>query len=85
MEVSYWLYGEELGKHEGAIGTDEVIETEIMDQGQKVWKQAKVKLYHEAVADTEPVGLLGPFSEPYDEGRFHVRVIEILPSPLEDD
>lgn len=83
MEITYRLYGDDIQKYEKMIGSGEVIETEIMDENEKVWKSAKIKLFAEPVPDSEPVGLLGPFSEPYDDGKYHMRVVELLEE--EDD
>ena len=41
--------------------------------------------YGDADGVAELVGFLGPFSEPYDEGRYSVKIVKILPSPLSDD
>lgn len=84
MAVNYWLYREELDRKRDSIDRSTPVEMEIMDQGLKIWKQAKVMIFREAVKGSEPVGLLGPFSEPHDEGKYHIKVMEILPSPLED-
>jgi len=85
MAVNYWLYKEEFEKKKEALDKGEPVEMEIMDQEEKVWKQAKVMIFQQPVEGSEPVGLLGPFSEPYDEGKYHIKVVEILPSPLEDE
>ena len=85
MGASYWLYGDEIKRHSGVIDTEKAVEVEVMDGEAKVWKQAKVNIYSKPVKDSEPVTLLGPFSELYDEGKYHIRVLEILPSPLEDE
>ncbi len=84
MAVNYWLYKEELDRKKDSIDKNTPTEMEIMDQNEKTWKQAKVMIFSEAVKGSEPVGLLGPFSEPHAEGKYHIKVMEILPSPFDD-
>ena len=84
VEARYWLYKDEFTRHVGSIDKEEPVELEIMDQTEKLWKMAKVLLLKEPAKGSEVVGLLGPFGEPSDQGRYHIKVLEILPSPLDD-
>jgi len=85
MEVKYFLYGDEVKKNSQAIGSGKAIKLEIMDQVDKTWQNAEIMIFEEETEGTEPVGLLGPFGEPYDQGKYHVKIVKILPSPLDDD
>jgi hypothetical protein len=85
MEVTYWLYKDEFEAHIGFVDKKEPVELEVMDQAEKVWKKAKVLLFQKSSEGSSAVGLLGPFGELGDEGKYHIKVLEIIPSPLDDD
>lgn len=85
MEITYFLYGEELKKNLPAIGTGKPVKMEIMDQVEKIWRDAEIIIFEGETEDAEPVELLGPFGEPYDGGKYYVKIVKILPSPLDDD
>ncbi|RJX19996.1 MAG: hypothetical protein C4575_07420 [Desulforudis sp.] len=85
MEARYWLYAEEFQKHREAVAGREPIRVEIMDQKEKVWKQARIVVFEQAAEGSEPAGLLGPFGEPFAQGKYYVKVLEELLSPLEDE
>ncbi len=79
MGVNYWLYKLDVEKKADAIDKGEAIDLEMMDQADKLWKRARVQVFRQPVQQSTPVGLLGPFGEPHDEGRYHVKVLEMLP------
>ena len=85
MKVNYWLYKDEFEKKGGSLDKEEPVEVEMMDQADKIWKRAKVLLLREPGEGTTPVGLLGPFGEPHAEGKYHVKVLEISSSALEEE
>lgn len=85
MDAAYWLYKDEFERHIESVDKKEPVELEIMDQAEKVWKKAKVFLFQKPSEGSSAVGLLGPFGEPGDEGKYHIKVLEILPSPLDED
>lgn len=85
MDVKYFLYGDEVKKNNQAIGSGKAIKLEIMDQVDKIWQDAEIMIFEGEAEDAEPVGLLGPFGEPYDQGKYYVKIVKILPSPLDDD
>lgn len=85
MEATYWLYKDEFDKYTRSIDKEEPVELEIMDQAEKVWKRAKVLLFKEPREGSYATGLLGPFGEPGDEGKYHIKVLEMLSSPLDED
>jgi hypothetical protein len=84
MEVSYWLYGDDFNKHSDTLDTEKPIEVPVMDQREKVWQKAKVTLSRSPVAGAELAGLLGPYGEPYDQGKFYVKIVEMLPEEEEE-
>ena len=84
MEVSYWMYKEEFDKKKDVVDKEVKVEMEIMDQQEKIWQQAEIMIYQQPVSKSKPAGLLGPFCEPYAEGKYHIKVLKILPSPLDD-
>lgn len=84
MVAKYWLYGQEFEKNSGAIGKGEPIEAEIMDQEEKIWKRARVMVFQHQAEGAVPGGLLGPYGEPYDEGKLFLKVLEELREPLEE-
>jgi hypothetical protein len=55
-----------------------------MDQKEKVWQKAKVILSLGPIEGGELAGLLGPYGEPYDQGKFYVKIIEMLPEEEEE-
>jgi hypothetical protein len=79
------LYKEEFEKKGGSLDKGEPVEVEMMDQADKIWKRAKVLLLRQPAEGSTPVGLLGPFGEPHAEGKYHVKVIEISSSALEEE
>ena len=85
MTVKYWLYKDELDKHMETIDAEREVEMELMDDDEKVWKKARIQIFDQPLEGSVPVGTLGTFSEPYDEGKYHIKVIEILPSPFEEE
>ena len=85
MEVKYFLYGDAVKENSQVIGTGQTVKMEIMDQEEKTWQDAEVEIFEGATKEGEPVGLLGPFGEPYDSGKYYVKIVQILPSPLDDD
>ena len=79
MEINYWIYGDDL-KQCGSVFDSEVpIELSIMNQKDKLWVEARVMLFKKPADGAEPVGLLGSFGQPYDEGKYYIRIIDILP------
>jgi hypothetical protein len=84
MEINYMLYGEEIEKNKAKIEKGEPVEIEIMDQKDKIWQRGKVLILQSSEKGTHPATLLGPQGEPYEEGKFYVKIVEMLPSDLED-
>ena len=85
MDLKFFLYGDEVKGNIQAVGTGQSLKMEIMDQTEKIWNEAKVIIYDGPAEGADPVGLLGPFGEPYDEGKYYVKIVRILSSPLDDD
>ena len=85
MGARYWLYNDEFKKHSEVVDKGEPIEMEIMDQEEKVWTQARVMVFRQPTEGAQPGGLLGPFGEPFGEGRLYIKVLEQLASPLEEE
>jgi hypothetical protein len=85
MEVKVYLYGEELNKKREAIGSNKPVKLEFMDTTDKLWREAEIMVFEGDTEGGEPAGLLGPFSEPYDEGKYFIKIMRILPSPLSDE
>ena len=85
MSAEYWIYGDELKKKSNAIGTNKPVTMEIMNQQEKVWSMAEIMIFEGEMEGTEPVGLLGTYGEPHDEGKYHIKILQFLPSPLEDE
>lgn len=83
MDVNYWLYKQDFEGNVGLLNKGEPVELELMDQTDKLWKRAKVLLLSEPAEGSTPVGLLGPFGEPHAEGKYHIKVLEML--ALEDE
>jgi len=84
MGVNYWLYKLDVEGKTDAIDRGEAVEIEMMDQTDKLWKRARVQVLRQPAEGSTPVGLLGPFGEPHDEGRYHVKVVEMLPETDDD-
>ncbi|OPY65828.1 MAG: hypothetical protein A4E63_02809 [Syntrophorhabdus sp. PtaU1.Bin050] len=80
MEINYMLYGEEIEKNKARIEQGEPVEIEIMNQSDKIWQRGKVLMLRESVEGAHPATLLGPQGEPYEKGKFFIKVIEMLPS-----
>lgn len=55
----------------------------ITDQREKVWIKAVIMIYQKPVAEAVPVGLLGPFGEPFEQGKYYIKILEILPEEEE--
>lgn len=85
METKYSLYGEELNKKLDLVGTDKPIKLEFMSNEDMLWREAEILVYEGETKNAEATTLLGPFSEPYGEGKYYVKIERILPSPLDDD
>ena len=85
MGVDYWIYSDELKKKSGGIGTEKPVTIEIMNQRDKVWNMAEIMIFEGEAEGAEPVGLMGTFGEPHDEGKYYVKILKILPSPLDDE
>lgn len=85
MASEYWIYSDELKGKSNAIGTGKPVTMEIMNQKDKIWNMAEIMIFEGEMEGAEPVGLLGPYGEPHDEGKYYVKILKILPSPLDDD
>ena len=85
MDVKYWLYGDEVKRNSQFVGTEKAVKLEVMDQVEKLWQEAEVKIYEGEAKGAEPVGLLGPFGEPHGEGQYSVKIVKFLPSALDDE
>jgi len=85
MGCAYWIYSDELKTKSGAVGSGKSVEMEIMNQKDKTWSVAEILIFEGEAEGTEPVGLLGTYGEPHDEGKYHVNILKVLPSPLDDD
>jgi len=79
MEVSYWMYGDDFKEHSAVLDKEQAIEIPIMAQKEMVWKKGEVMLYQEPMQGAEPMGLLGPFGEPYAQGKYYVKVLKVSP------
>ena len=84
MEINYMLYGEDIEKNKAKIEKGEPVEIDIMDQRDKVWQRGKVLILRSSETGTYPATLLGPQGEPYEEGNFYLKIMEMLPSDSED-
>ena len=85
MDLKFFLYGDEVKANIQSVGTGQPLKMEIMDQTEKTWTEAEIIIYDGPAEGAEPVGLFGTFGEPYDEGKYHVKVVRILSSLLDDD
>ncbi len=85
MGAKYWLYSDEYKKYLNLVDRGEAFQVEIMDQDEKVWKLAKIMILPEQSGGAHSGGLLGRFGEPTSEGKFFVKVLEELSSPLDDE
>jgi len=85
MGVNYWLYSQELEGKMDALDKGQPVDLEMMDQADKIWKRARVLLFREPGEGSIPVGLLGPFGEPHAEGKYHIKVLEVLSDTDEDE
>ena len=77
--VNYFLYDAEVMKHSEAVDKGEVVQLSIMDQVEKMWSKAKVMLYSKPIEGGEPIALLAPYGTPHEEGKYYVKIVEILP------
>lgn len=85
MASEYWIYSDELKKKSNIIGSEKTVAMEIMNQKDKTWNMAEIMIFEGEMEGAEPVGLLGPYGEPHDDGKYYVNIIKMLPSPLSDD
>ena len=84
MDLKYMLYGKELEENQQAIGSGEVITMSIMKTAERMWYKGEMSVYEGEVEDAFPVELLGPFANPYDAGKYFVKILKLLPM-IEDD
>jgi len=42
-------------------------------------------IYEGETPDTYPVELLGPFANPYDAGKYYIKLLKLLPTTEDDD
>ncbi len=85
MACEYWIYSDELKKKSNIIGSEKPVAMEIMNQKDKIWNMAEIMIFEGEAEGAEPVGLLGTYGEPHDEGKYYVKILKLLPSPLDDD
>lgn len=83
MEINYWLYAEDFKKHSDVLDKEQAVQMSIMDQKEKVWTKATIMLYQKPAAEAFPVGLLGPFGEPFEQGKYYIKILEMLPEEEE--
>jgi len=79
MTTNYLVYGDYIRQHEAVLDKGEPVEVEMMSQNDKVWVKARVILSQKPTTGAEPVVLLGPYGQTYDEGRYYIKILEILP------
>ena len=84
MDIKYMLYGTELEENVQAIGSGEVLTMSIMKTDERMWYKGEMMIYEGETEDAYPVELLGPFANPYDAGKYYVKLINLLPT-IEDD
>jgi len=84
MDIKYVLYGKELEENGQAIGSGEVVTMSIMKTDERMWYKGEMMIYEGETEDAYPVELLGPFANPYDAGKYYVKLINLLPT-IEDD
>ena len=85
MATDYWIYRDELKRKSRAIDSKKPVAMEIMNQKDKVWNMAEIMIFEGEAKGANPVGLLGPYGEYHDEGKYYVKILKILPSPLDDE
>ena len=79
MSVTYWMYSDELKEHKEAVDKEQEVQMSIMDQAEKMWKRAKVVISTTLMEGGQSAGLLGPYGQPHDEGKYFVKIVEELP------
>jgi len=85
MDIKYVLYGKELEEHGQAIGSEEVITMSIMKTDERMWYKGEMMIYEGETEDAYPVELLGPFANPYDAGKYYVKLLKLLPTTEDEE
>ena len=85
MSVDYHIYIDDIDKNRAAVGKDQPVEMQVMDLESLTWKQAKVLLSKEPIEGGKEAAILSMFGSILEEGQWYVKILEELPSPLEDD
>ena len=85
MDIKYMLYGKELEENVQAIGSGEVLTMSIMKTDERMWYKGEMMIYEGETEDAYPVELLGPFANPYDAGKYYVKLINLLPTTEDDE
>lgn len=84
MDIKYVLYGKELEENSQAIGSEQAITLSVMKIDERMWYKGEMMIYEGQKEGADPVELLGPFANPYDAGKYYIKLIKLLPT-VEDD
>jgi hypothetical protein len=79
MEVGYWIYRDDINTYSHTLDKEQPVDIGIMNQEDKLWVKARVMLFQNPVEGGQPVGLLGPFGQPYEQGKYYIKILEWLP------
>ena len=85
MDIKYMLYGKELEENSQAIDSEEVVTLSVMKIDERMWYKGEMIIYKGETEGADPVELLGPFANPYDAGKYYVKLIKMSPTTEDDD
>ena len=83
MIEGYTTWHNEWDKVAREIDTGAIVGLQLQSVSEKVLSQAKVKLFSKEVDGGSPITLIGPFGQPFAEGKYFIQIVEI--SPVEED
>ena len=83
MIEGYTTWHHEWEKVAKEVDTGAIVDLHLQSVSEKALSQAKVKLFSKEVEAGSPITLIGPFGQPFAEGKYFIEIVEI--SPVEED
>ena len=77
MEAKYQVWEKDWSSFVGIIDTDKTVDLMIMDTSVRVPMKAKVKIHTKQVDKSEPIEILGNWSQPHGLGQYFTEVLEV--------
>ena len=77
MEAKYQVWDKDWSSFVGIIDGDESVDLQMMDTSVRIPMKARVKIHTKQVDKSEPMEILGDWSQPRGLGQYFIEVLEV--------